>query len=143
MVDVNNAHTCGACGFDGGVAHEKALSKLREELALERTQTKASGGAKLTFIGVCFVATICAALCAWSIYTSPPPPVPQITNINQIEHPVTAVYDQLRNVYESCIRSASGDLARADCNRTFETSQKEVIEFLKKTYPDGLPPTQQ
>lgn len=146
MGRLENPHSCVSCGYDGGIAASKEVAELRERLAYAKNSNPASGAAKLTFAGFFFAIVAASGLVGWESYISgpdivtPPPPPAQITQVTKIEHPITAVYENIYKMYKECVDSSSSDLARERCNKTYETSQAEVIDYMKKAYPnDSIP----
>lgn len=124
-----DAHSCGACGYDGGLEHSKKVTELNNELIRLEAKNSASGAAKLTFLAVALVTMCVTGVISWDSYIAPPA---QITETHIHADPLASAYAEIGKAYSDCLDEAVDSLDRQNCNLTFVDTQSKVYNLLEK-----------
>lgn len=144
-MSMDNPHACGACGYDGGVAHQKELNKLQVELhkmELAKADNDDTRQTKIIVRG--FLGGVALAfLTMFSCHGLPdvvhgPPDVKQ-TVIQRSANPISDAFTSVESMYKECMKRSKGYTdPMKDCNAKFSNEVKELRTLLAKDKQEKL-----
>lgn len=138
-MSIEDPHSCGACGYDGGIKEQQILGQIRTEHAKEigelnviiarlREGERASGDTKLLFAtAMVFLACIFGWL-SWDSYISPPD---NVVNKHYTQSPYEELTNSNEDVYKICLAKSTGESERSSCKDTYVSLTEKLLKLIE------------